>query len=634
MRREDEEEELRRQHAFSRRALVLGGVQLLGFAALAARLYQIQVMQEGRYGSMAETNRISTQILPPSRRGRILDRFGEVLARGEDAWRATLVPSFADDLEAVIATFARAIPIGAREAARLLARARRQRPNEPIILAADLSFEQASVVSLLAPQLPGVETEVAERRIYPRGRLAAHIVGHVGHVENVAIDDDPMLRLAWIKAGRSGLERGQERRLAGSSGRVKLEVDARGRIVRHIDRHEPQSGRDVVSTIDIELQEKVAAVIARERCAAAVVMDVTGGEVVAMASVPTFDPAPIVAGPSAQEWRRMTEAADDPMIDRATTGQYTPASTFKMVTALAALEAGLVDPRERIDCQGSYKLAEQTFRCWSHGGHGRTDLVGALRESCDVYFYEMARRVGIDRLAAMGRRLGIGDTFDCGLALSRAGVMPDGDWKLGRFGKRWLGGETLLAGIGQGYVLATPLQLAVMTARIATGRAVEPRLVRAEADSPPEAAAPLGIDPRHIEIVRRGMHAVVNSDGGTGGRANLDGFDAELAGKTGTAEVGRASARDDDLWEHRNHALFVAYAPYDAPRYALAVVVEHGGSGGSTAAPLAKTIMTEVLRRDPLVRPPFEPAPARAARGETSTDSDVRTPPTPGETRG
>lgn len=605
MRRADEEEQ-QRQRAFNRRALLLGALGSAGFAGLAARLYQIQVKHESRYGLLAETNRVSTQIVPPSRRGRILDRFGEVLASGEEVFRATLVPSLAADVEVVVRTFARIVPIGEREIARLVARAKRQRPNEPIVLAGDLTFEQAGTINLLAPQLPGVTTELAERRIYPKGRVVGHLVGHVGHVDEIAIDDDPMLRLAWIKAGRSGLERGQERRLAGRSGRVKLEVDARGRIVRTMDRIAAVDGRDIVSTIDMDLQTKALDAISKERCAAVVVIDVRFGEVIVSAAVPGYDPGRIVDGMTPREWGQMADAADDPLLDRAIAGQYPPASTFKMVTALAALEAGLAEPRERIACSGSYAFADQTYRCWDRGGHGRMDMVAALRESCDVYFYEMARRLGIDRIAAMARRLGIGQTFDCGLLLAKAGVMPDGDWKIGALGKRWLGGETLHAAIGQGYVLATPLQLAVMTARIASGRAVSPRFVRPGGGQVSSEPGDLGIDQRNLEIVRTGLHAAVNADGGTASRASLDGIDTELAGKTGTAEVGRRRRDDDDgdkAWAERNHALFVAYAPFDAPRYAVAVIVEHGGSGGAVAAPIARDIMTAVLLRDPVARP-------------------------------
>lgn len=614
-RADDEEQD--RARTFTRRALVLGGLQLAGFAALIGRLYQIQVEGEQRYGRLAETNRIASQILPPARRGRILDRFGEVLATGEEAYRATFTPSLAADPEAVIELFARVVPQPPRAVERLLARARRQRPNEPMILAGDLSFEQVAALGVLAPELPGVASELAERRIYPKGAAAGHVVGHVGHVEQVALDDDPMLKLAWIRGGLSGLERGMNRRLAGRSGRVRLEVDAKGHIVGEVDRTEPVPGADVISTLDWVLQEKVTAHLAGERCAAAVVLDVESGEVLAMASRPGFDPSPIVEGMSVPEWRRLTDANDDPMLDRATAGQYPPGSTFKMVTALAALEAGVTDGRQRIACRGSVAFGGQVYRCWNRGGHGRLDLTGALRESCDVHFYELAQRLGIDRIARMARRLGIGEAFAIELPLGRVGVVPDRDWKMGTLGRPWYTGETLHAAIGQGYVLATPLQLAVMTARIASGRAVVPRLVRRPAAPRPDAGAErLALDDAWLDLVRRGMVEAVNAPGGTGHRARLDTADTTVAGKTGTAQVSRASSRRSSAqlaWELRDHALFVGYAPAAAPRYAVAIVIEHGGSGGMGAATLARDVLADTLARDPARRTARPAAPSRAA---------------------
>lgn len=617
----------KREHSeartFTRRALVLGGAQLGVLGLLVSRLYQIQVKDETRYGLLSDTNRTATQILTPPHRGRILDRFGEVLAGGREAYRATFTPALAQQPRAVIELVARIVPAIASDVDKLVTRARRQRPNEPMLLAGDLTFEQIAAISLLAPQLPGVTTELAEQRFYPRGARTGHIVGHIGHVEQVAIDDDPMLRLPWIRGGLSGIERGEDKRLSGSSGRVRLEVDARGRIVRDVERSEPLGGLDVVTTIDVVLQEQVLARLAGERCAAAVVMDAASGEVVAMASVPGFDPSPIVDGMSLKDWRRMIDAKDDPMLDRATAGQYPPGSTFKLVTALAALDAGTTFPRHKIGCGGAVAFGGQIYRCWNRGGHGRLDLVGAIRESCDVHFYELARQTGIERIAAMARRLGIGETFDCGLPLAKAGVVPDADWKMGALGRRWMGGETLHAAIGQGYVLATPLQLAVMTARIATGRKIAPRLVRPEQGAADKLAESLGIDERWLEAVRRGMREVINAQGGTGGNARID-DGVELAGKTGTAQVSRQSSRrahDDLAWELRDHALFVAYAPADRPRYVVSLIVEHGGGGGAVAAPLARDIMTDALARDPMAKDALSMAPAQALAPAPATDA-------------
>ncbi len=376
--------------------------------------------------------------------------------------------------------------------------------------------------------------------------------------------------------------------------------------MRTLSETAPGKGEDIALTIDTELQRVIGERLSRERRASAVVIDTLGGDVVAMVSVPTHDPGDIVKGATAKTWAKIKESGNETMLNRAIRGHYPPGSTFKMVTALAALEAGVIDLKARIECEGQTELGGQVFRCWKRTGHGACDFHRALRESCDCYFYEIARRVGIDAIATMGRRLGFGQVFDTGLALQKPGVMPDAGWKRGRYNKPWLGGETLLAGIGQGYVLATPLQLAVMTARLASGREIIPRFVRPEPGAPVTEAPLLGINTGLLDAVRKGMAAVVNEDGGTGASARLEDAKALVAGKTGTAQVSRASAdrNGQELrWEQRDHALFVAYAPAIKPRYAVAVVVEHGGGGGATAGPVVRDIIAEVLARDPAGRP-------------------------------
>jgi penicillin-binding protein 2 len=338
----------------------------------------------------------------------------------------------------------------------------------------------------------------------------------------------------------------------------------------------------------------------RERRAACVVIDVSGGEIVAMASSPGYDPADIVDAASDDIRQRILNSEEKPMLNRATGGLYPPGSTFKIITALAALQAGRTEPKEKVDCDGHYELADRKFRCWNRSGHGRVDLHRALKESCDVYFFEMARRLGIETLSDTARLLGLGVTYDLGLP-HKTGVVPDPDWKRGQWDARWLGGETLLTGIGQGYVLSTPLQLAVMMARVASGRSVDPTLVRR--DGPAPEFASLGIEQRHLAAVRDALAAVVNEEGGTGSAARLDEGQPLVAGKTGTSQVHRAStdaAHDSLEWHERDHALFVAYVPADAPRFAVAAVVEHGGGGGTAAAPLVRDVIEAVLDADPL----------------------------------
>jgi len=600
----DDDDQRRR---FSRRALLVGGAQLAGLGAITSKLYQTQVLQASRYAPLADENRVNVQLIAPIR-GRIFDRFGRLLAGNEEGFRAVVVPSLAGNVRQVLERLAHFMPLVPEEQEKLVARARRQQPNVPLIVANELTFDQIASIGLYAPQLPGVQIEAGATRRYFFGEAVGHVVGHVGNVERVAIDDDPVLKLPGMRVGRTGVERGLEERLRGQSGATRYEIDARGRIVRTLAESAPERGDDIAIAIDTDLQRAIGERLAKERRASAVVLDTVAGDVVAMVSVPTHDPGKLVKGVTARTWAKLTEAGNDPMLNRAIRGLYPPGSTFKMVTALAALEAGVIDLKSRIACDGQTELGGQVFRCWKRSGHGHCEFHRALRESCDCYFYEIARRAGIDAIAAMGRTLGFGQTFETGLALQKPGVMPDAAWKRGRYNKPWLGGETLLAGIGQGYVLATPLQLAVMTARIASGRMVVPQFVRPDAGARPADFEPLGVRPELLDAVRRAMTAVVNEDGGTGGSAQLDGGRPLLAGKTGTSQVSRASAErsgQELRWEQRDHALFVAYVPAAKPRYAISVVVEHGGGGGATAGPAIRDIIAETLTRDPAGKPSY-----------------------------
>ncbi len=583
---------------FSRRVFVVGSAQTAAFGLLGWRLFDLQVLEEGRYAPLADENRVNLQVLAP-KRGRVLDRRGVVLADNEETFRATLTPAMAGDVAGVLALFRRIVPLTPDEAEKIARRAKRQSRSIAVVIASDLTFDQVAQINLFAPQLPGVRTEITWKRRYRQGPAAGHVVGYVGSVERLGVDDDPVLRLPGIKIGKSGIEAGLETDLRGRGGAQKIEVDSRGRTVRNLGTIDAAPGRDIVLTIDASLQRRILDRMQGERRASAVVLDTVTGDIVAMVSTPGFDPADIAEGISEENWQRLMNSEDKPLLNRAIGGQYPPGSTFKMVTALAALQAGLVDDKERIACDGHFELADQTFRCWKRTGHGRMTLHEALRSSCDVYFFELARRLGIEALADTARRLGLGLTYEFGLVQQKSGLIPDPDWKRGRWNAGWLGGETVLTGIGQGYVLATPLQLAVMTARLATGKAVEPALLKRDVSvaTAPEFAN-LGFNDAHLSIVRRAMVAVVNEAGGTGGNANLGAGQPLVAGKTGTSQVTRASSegpQDNLEWGERDHALFVGYVPADAPRFAVSAIVEHGGGGGATAAPLVRDLMALVL---------------------------------------
>lgn len=585
--------------SFSRRAMLIGAGQVAGFGLLAGRLYQLQVLEGQYYAPLADNNRISIKVLAPVR-GRILDRNGIVLAGNEEQFALTVVPALTPDLSRTLKQLSEIIPLSRQRREDLLAMASANSANRPLVISENIPFHDVAAINVLIPQLPGVETQITFRRHYPAGAAMAHITGYTGPVTERAMDDEPLLRLPGIQIGKIGVELGAEERLRGTAGRRKLEVDARGRIIRNLETRDAVAGQDLRLTIDSELQKKVMARLAGERRAALVAMQIDDGALLSVASIPSFDNNVIARRMTKRQWRQLSESDDQPMFNRAIRGLYPPGSTFKMVTALAALDTGAVDLNTKVACDGSYTLADQTYQCWKRHGHGSVDLHRALRESCDCYFYELASRCGVSALASVAQRLGFGTVFDCGLPLQKKGVVPTPDWKRWRLNASWLDGETVLAGIGQGYVSTTPLQLAVMTARLASGRQVVPCLLSAKEPSL-KRFQDLEFQPKHLQAVRRGMLAAVYEAGGTGHRVQIAGANFSIAGKTGTSQVqSKATRRKSGAagWAQRDHALFVCFFPVDQPRYAVACVVEHGGSGGKTAAPLVREVIKDIVDYD------------------------------------
>jgi penicillin-binding protein 2 len=454
-----------------------------------------------------------------------------------------------------------------------------------------------------------VNPEVGLSRRYPLVEDFAHVVGYVGPVSDADLaeleDPDPLLQIPKFQIGKIGVERWMEADLRGRAGTKRIEVNSVGRVMRELDRQEGIAGDDLMLTIDADVQNFAQARLGEES-AAVVVLDVKNGDILAIASAPSFDPNLFVRGISMADYNLLTENDHRPLANKSVQGAYPPGSTFKMVTGLAALEAGVIDAQTTVYCPGYLEFGGRKFHCWKHGGHGRVDMQRSLKESCDVYYYEVAQRVGIDKIAEMGRRLGLGMRHDLPMSAITDGVMPDKAWKEERHKAEWRIGDTINAAIGQGYVLTSPLQLAVMTARIASGRAIVPRLIRAigTAEVPVPDAPPLGISAEHLAAVQQGMYGVVNAQGGTAGGSRIADETMLMAGKTGTSQVRNISSaerasgviRNDQLpWNRRDHALFVGYAPAEAPQIAVSVVVEHGGGGSLAAAPIARDVILRVL---------------------------------------
>ena len=600
--------EVKHTGVFTRRALLLMGGQTALLGALAAKLYHVQVVQGARYATLADTNRISARLVAPPR-GRVLDRDGVVVAGNNLNWRALLVSEQTEDVSATLDTLARIVPLPDHERLRIERETHRHRRFVPVLVREFLTWDDMAAIEVNAPDLPGVFVDVGTSRLYPMGEKLAHIVGYVAPPSEDDMGDDPMLALPGIRVGRAGMEKQQDLVLRGRAGAVQMEVNAVGRVIRELDRQEGQQGPELGLTIDSELQSQVLDRLGDES-ASAVVMDCRNGEVLAMATNPSFDPSVFNSGVSQAQWLEWTSNRRAPLINKAAAGLYAPGSTFKMAVALAAMEARTLGPTDRIECQGFIDIGDTRFHCWSKNGHGSLDLHGGLKHSCDVFFFETARRCGIDRIAAMSHRLGLGTESEIDLPGARAGLIPTREWRIAQ-GHYWNIGDTINCGIGQGYVQVTPLQLAVYAARVATGRAVVPHLTRSIGGVlQPGAAAEdwpsMGLSEKGLQAVRAGMFAVVNEPGGTAPAARLPGV--LMAGKTGSSQVRHVSRALRELgtfkseklaWEYRPHALFVAFAPYDAPRYALSVVVEHGNAGALAAAPIARDIMGDTLARDP-----------------------------------
>lgn len=603
-RKQREEERVR--GIFGRRALLLGVGQmgLLGF--LAHRLHTLQVDEGERYATLAEENRLSARLLAPPR-GRVLDREGRVIAGNQLNWRALLVAEQTSDVGATLETFTRIVPLTEAERARIEREVRRRRRFVPVVVREFLTWEEMARIELNAPDLPGISVDVGTTRVYAEGEHLAHIVGYVAPPAERDMDGDPLLELPGIRVGRAGVERHHDLILRGRAGAVQLEVNAVGRVIRELDRREGVQGQDVQLSVDAELQKSLRGKI--EEGTSVVLMDARNGELLAMATQPSFDPNVFNSGVSAAQWRAWTANRATPLINKATNGLYAPGSTFKMVVALAGLEARVITPGERVNCPGHMDLGDSRFHCWHRPGHGGMDMRTALKVSCDVYFYELAKRVGIDRIAAMARRLGLGVPLDIELPGTRPGLVPTREWRTAQ-GRTWALGDTVVHGIGQGFYQLTPLALATMTARLATGRAVQPHLTRTVGGRPvrgtrAEDWPSLGIPERDLRLMREAMWAVVNEQGGTARAARLPNEFGAMAGKTGTTQVRRVSREQRERGfrveqmprEWRPHALFVAFAPAENPIFAVSVVVEHGTSGSAAAAPLARDVLVEAFQR-------------------------------------
>lgn len=584
----------------TRRALVFGGVQALALSALAGRLYYLQFIKSESYRVQAENNRIKLQLVPPAR-GMLTDRAGKPLALNERNWQLYIDVTGLrkEELRELLHTMDHLLPLGEKKIDEIIARARKVRFPPPILLKEHMTWDEVARAELHAMEMPGAYINTGQKRHYPLGEYGAHLLGYLGAVSEAEMDkDEPLHRLPDYKIGKNGIERMADERLRGSAGIRQLEVNAQGLAVRELKSQQSIAGETIRLTIDADIQ-RIAAERLGEESGAVVVMNVHNGDVLVMTSMPAFDPDVFSSAIPADYWKSLHDDDHQPLINKAVQGQYPPGSTFKLVVAMAALKSG-VSPTVRVHCPGHYYLGNHRFNCWKEGGHGSVSVHEAIAGSCDTYFYTMAERLGIDAIANMARAFGLGQDDLLGFPGEKGGIIPDTKWKKARYNDIWRTGDTVNVGIGQGYILSTPLQLCVMTARLASGGyAVTPRLFAD--DSVPDYPL-MAVDGEHLAIVQKAMDAVVNSPIGTAYGKRILKKDMGMGGKTGTSQVRRITQRGMDQsqlpWEYRHHALFVGYAPIQAPKYAISVLVEHGGGGSSAAAPIARDVLLAVQERE------------------------------------
>ena len=603
----------------SRRIIALSIGAFLMFFLLLSRLWYLQVIDTDNLLDQSESNRLRfVPVAAP--RGAILDRNGKVLVSNTPSFSVAVIPQDVKNKDLLIDNLSRYLNLNRKEIEDKWSKGQGRAKYYPLVVASSISRDQMEFLEENRLSLPGVNIEMKPVRAYGNGELGAHLLGYLGEISEDELSSERYRDYnAGDYTGKSGIEKSWESFLHGTDGGRQIEVDARGRFLRTVEDSGSSVGNTVMLTIDLEMQKVVEQALG-DRAGAAVAMDVNTGEILAFASSPEFDPALFTGRMPPEKWKEYLEDQRHPLENKALKGMYPPGSTFKIITALAGLEEGLIDQHTGIDCPGYYKFGNSTFKCWDKKGHGHVELKKALRESCDVYFYKLAERLGVDRIAAYAKRFGLGAPLGIGLDNEKGGVIPTQEWKMKRFGKKWFQGETLSVGIGQGYVLTTPVQLASMIATVANeGTVYQPHLVKRIVDSegrslkefPPVVTRRTGIKPESYRLVKEGLFAVVNEPHGTGGMARLS--EIKVAGKTGSSQVVKLrDSKGEVPYQFRDHALFVAFAPYENPEVAVAVIVEHGEHGGSAAAPIAGRVLRAYFEGKGAIKKPV----AKPAKSE------------------
>jgi len=627
----------------NRRMFIIGAAKFIVFTGIIARLFSLQITENKKYSTLSDKNRLREWKLPPIR-GEFLDYFGNIIAGNLEVYQLHIIPEEVENFKYLMLRLKKILIINNREFSKIIKRKNNQKPWETLVISKNLTWEQFSKVNYYLHDLVGAKPVLSISRNYPFNENYTHVLGYVSEASANDILNNEIIKnkhVPGLKVGKTGLEKTFENELIGTNGVQRYEVNAYGKRISQLDHTDGSNGKTIKLTIDTEIQ-KLCNALLKDMAGSISVMDIYTGEIVAMQSSPSFDPNLFLFGINQDDWQLIRNNPLKPLVNKTLTGLYSPGSTFKPMVALSALENGIVDEKFKVNCKGKIEMYGQTYHCWKKKGHGIVDLKNAMKQSCDTYFYEIARKLGVDRLKETSIKFGLGkkvlnETF----SNEKKGLIPDTKWKKNNLGKSWVIGETLITGIGQGYTQTTPLQLCLMTAQLANGGfKIYPKIIVEENGKSVEDIRdimnehrkdikannkfntttellgflnkkkhePLFKNTKNIKLVREAMFASTNEVRGTSYSSRIENPKYQFAGKTGTSQVKRITELDRELdlktfeipYNERDHALYIAFGPYKDPRYALSIVIEHGGSGSSAAAPIAKKLFKLIIDRHEL----------------------------------
>ena len=604
---------VKKLNSINRRIFITGSLKFFIMIGIISRLFFLQVKENKKYLTLSDKNRIREWKLAPVR-GEFHDYFGNVVAGNFEAYQLHIIPEQVDDFRYVIYRIKDLLELSDKQFKKVLKKKSQIKPWETLIVSDNLSWQKFSKINNHLYDLNGVKPVISISRNYPFKENFTHLIGYVSQANQNDIENTEVIKKNFVpglKVGKVGLEKSFEKKLIGSNDIERYEVNAYGRRISQLEFQKGEKGKNLRLTIDTEVQ-KLANELLRDQAGSICVMDIYTGDVIAMHSSPSFDPNLFVFGISKDDWQLIRNDPMKPLVNKTLQGNYSPGSTIKPIVALSALENGIINTNFTVQCRGHkhpLELYGQTYHCWKKEGHGFMNLRNAMKQSCDIYFYEIARKLGVDKLSETAKKFGLGkEVFGDLFSIEKSGLVPNTQWKKNALGQGWLLGETIITGIGQGYIQTTPIQLCLMTAQIGNGgHKIYPRIVINDENkvAAMDKFSPLYTNSKNIKIVQDAMFASTNEVRGTSYKSRIDDLKYQFAGKTGTAQVKKITAKDRELdlktfeipYEERDHALYVAYGPYKNPRYALSVIVEHGGSGSANAAPMATKLFKLVIDR-------------------------------------